>query len=140
MGNHKNNLLSVIKNSIPNLSKSHKKIAMYILDHYDKSAFMTASKLASIVGTSESTVVRFAFELGFDGYPEFQTELRELIKNKLTTVQRMEITSSKMDDKSILKSVMQSDAENIRQTLENIDNNDFLSAVDALTKCNKIYI
>ena len=97
---HDNNLLINIKNKIGDLSKSHKKIASYVLEHYDKSAFMTAAKLSAEVGVSESTVVRFAFELGFDGYPQFQTALQELIKNKLTTVQRMEITSSKWRKKT----------------------------------------
>lgn len=135
-----NNLLTTLQNKMPNLSKSHKKIAEYILKHYDKSAFMTASKIASEVCVSESTVVRFAYELGFDGFPEFQHALRQLIKNKLTTVQRMEITSSKMEEKNILHSVMQSDIEKLKQTMENINNNDFLNAVDAISNAKKIYI
>lgn len=134
------NLLDIIKNSYTQFSKSHKKIASYIIEHYDKSAFMTASKLGSIVGVSESTVVRFAFELGFGGYPEFQAALQELIKNKLTTVQRMEITSSKLEEKNILKSVMQSDIEKLRQTIDYIDNDIFLSAVDTLNNAERIYI
>ena len=136
----RDNLLELIKNKTPEFSKSHKKIALYVLEHYDKSAFMTASKLGSIVGVSESTVVRFAFELGFEGYPEFQSALQELIKNKLTTVQRMEITSSKMEEKNILKSVMQSDIDKLRQTMDCIDNDVFLSAVETLSKADKIYI
>ncbi len=135
-----NNLLTTLQNKIPDLSKGHKKIAQYILNHYDKSAFMTASKIAAEVGVSESTVVRFACELGFDGFPEFQDALRQLIKNKLTTVQRMEITSSKMEERNILQSVMQSDIEKLKQTMEMIDNDDFVAAVDAISKAKKIYI
>lgn len=137
---HKNNLLELIENKMHEFSKSHKKIATYIIERYDKSAFMTASKLGSIVGVSESTVVRFAFELGFEGYPEFQTALQELIKNKLTTVQRMEITSSKMEEKDIFKSIIQSDIDKLKQTIDCIDNDVFLSAVDTITKSDKIYI
>ena len=134
------NLLKIIQGKMPELSKSHKKIALYILEHYDKSAFMTASKLAGEVGISESTVVRFPCELGFDGFPRFQDALRQLIKNKLTTVQRMEITSSKMEEKNILQSVMQSDIDKLKQTMEMIDNNVFIAAVDAISNAKNIYI
>lgn len=134
------NLLEEIKSKIHKFSKSHKKIAAYVLEHYDKSAFMTASKLGSIAGVSESTVVRFAYELGFEGYPEFQSALQELIKNKLTTVQRMEITYSKMEEKNILKSVMQSDIDKLKQTIDCIVDDVFLSVVDTLDKADKIYI
>ena len=134
------NLLEEIKSKIHKFSKSHKKIAADVLEHYDKSAFMTASKLGSIAGVSESTVVRFAYELGFEGYPEFQSALQELIKNKLTTVQRMEITYSKMEEKNILKSVMQSDIDKLKQTIDCIVDDVFLSVVDTHDKADKIYI
>ena len=136
----KYNLLENIKEKYSSFSKSHKKIATYVVEHYDKSAFMTASKLGSIVEVSESTVVRFAYELGFDGFPEFQSALQELIKNKLTTVQRMEITSSKMEEKDILRSVMQSDIDKLKQTMDYIESEVFLSAVERLSKAEKIYI
>lgn len=135
-----NNLLDIIKDQISKMSKGHKKIASYILEHYDKSAFMTASKIATTVGVSESTVVRFACELGFLGFPQFQDALRQLIKNKLTTVQRMEITSSKMEEKNILHSVMQSDIDKLKQTMDMIDNDDFIKTVDAIGSARKIYI
>ena len=135
-----NNLLGTIEQKYKSFSKSHKRIADYILEHYDTSAFMTASKLGSIVGVSESTVVRFAFELGYDGYPEFQTELQEIIKNKLTTVQRMEITSSKMEEKNILKSVLQSDMDKLRQTMESVDNDVFISVIETISAARRIYI
>ena len=134
------NLLELIEIKIPELSKSQKKIATYILEHYDKSAFMTASKLAKQVGISESTVVRFPCELGFSGFPQFQQALRHLIKNKLTTVQRMEITTSKMEEKNILQSVIQSDIDKLKQTLETTDNDVFLNAVNAISNAKKIYI
>lgn len=136
----KNNLLENINLKMSGFSKSHRRIAEYVINHYDKASFLTASKLGSIVGTSESTVVRFAFELGYEGYPEFQQDLQELIKNKLTNVQRMEITSSKLEEKSILKSVMQSDIDKLRQTLDFIDNETFLSAVESIDNADKIYI
>ena len=134
------NVLQQIDKNFSNLSKSHKKIAQYISEHYDKAAFMTASKLGSIVGISESTVVRFAYELGYDGYPQFQNALQGLIKNKLTTVQRMEITSSKLEEKNILRSVIQSDIEKLRDTLETIENDIFAATVEAIGKAENIYI
>lgn len=138
--NDKQNLLDYINEKKSKLSKSHKKIADYIVSHYDKSAFMTAAKLGSEVDVSESTVVRFAYELGYDGFPEFQSALQELIKNKLTTVQRMEITSSKMVEKDVLKAVMQSDIDKLRQTIESIDTNVFSDVVETLSSADKIYI
>ncbi len=134
------NLLQYIHDNMASFSKSHKKIAQYVLEHYDKSAFMTAAKLSDIVGTSESTVVRFAYEIGFEGFPEFQSALQELIKNKLTTVQRMEITSSKMSEKNILQSVIQSDIEKLKGTMESIDNSVFIDAVEAISNARNIYI
>ena len=134
------NLLQHLDATLPILSKSHKKIAGYIIEHYDKAAFMTASKLGAVVGVSESTVVRFACELGYDGYPKFQNALQGLIKNKLTTVQRMEITSSKLEEKNILRSVIQSDIEKLRATLETIDNDTFAKTVEAIGNAENIYI
>ena len=134
------NVLKQIEKNFSALSKSHKKIAQYISEHYDKAAFMTASKLGSIVGISESTVVRFAYELGYDGYPQFQNALQGLIKNKLTTVQRMEITSSKLEEKNILKSVIQSDIEKLRATLDSVDNDTFSAVVEAISNADNIYI
>lgn len=89
-------LLAKIDRLYPTLSKGHKRIASFIQEHYDKAAFMTASRLGDTVGVSESTVVRFATELGFEGYPELQKALQEMIRSKLTSVQRMEVTSSRM--------------------------------------------
>ena len=136
----KNNILSQLKVMRDTMSKSHKKIADYICEHYDKAAFMTAAKLGEKVGVSESTVVRFAAEIGYEGYPEFQHVLREIIKNKLTAVQRMEITSSKFAEKDILSTVLSSDIEKLRQTLENVSVADFTEAVNTIITSKRIYI
>lgn len=136
----KNNILSLLKVMRDTMSKSHKKIADYICEHYDKAAFMTAAKLGEEVGVSESTVVRFATEIGYDGYPEFQHVLREIIKNKLTAVQRMEITSSKFAEKDVLSTVLSSDIEKLRQTLESVSVLDFTEAVNTICSSKRIYI
>jgi len=136
----KNNIISSLKTMRDRMSKSHKKIADYIYDHYDKAAFMTAAKLGEKVGVSESTVVRFASELGYDGYPQFQRVLCEFIKNKLTAVQRMEITSTKFAEKDILSTVLSSDIEKLRQTIETVSVTDFSEAVNTIEKSKKIYI
>lgn len=121
-------------------SKGHKKIADYILKHYDKAAFITASKLGKLVGVSESTVVRFAVELGFEGYPKLQKALQELIRNKLTSVQRMEIIKTRIDEQNVLKSVLISDMEKLKQTGEEIDKDAFDGAVSTILNAENIYI
>ncbi|MBO5007442.1 MAG: MurR/RpiR family transcriptional regulator [Clostridia bacterium] len=133
-------IIDLIKQSDSKFSKSQKRIAEYITNHYDTAAFMTAAKLAKVVDVSESTVVRFASELGYEGYPEFQRSLRELIKNKLTPLQRMEITSSQIGDKDVLKKVVQSDIDKLKQTLDTVNDNEFENAVDALTNARTVYI
>lgn len=122
------------------LSKGHKLIADYILEHYDKAAFMTAQKLGKHVGVSESTVVRFASELGFDGYPALQKDLQELMRNKLTAVQRIEVTSDRLSGDNILESVLNLDIDRIRKTLEETSKEDFNKAVDTIIESNTIYI
>ena len=133
-------LLAKIDRLYPTLSKGHKRIASFIQEHYDKAAFMTASRLGDTVGVSESTVVRFATELGFEGYPELQKALQEMIRSKLTSVQRMEVTSSRMGEDDILEKVLTSDVEMIRATLEQTSRTDFRQAVDAINVARKIYI
>ncbi len=133
-------LIQYIKDRFDGLSKGQKVIAKYIMDHYEEAAFMTAAKLGEAVGVSESTVVRFAIEIGFDGYPEFQKMLRELVKSKLTAIQRIEISSKRIIGDNILKSVLQSDMEKIKLTLEEIDLNSFNNAVESLLNARKIYI
>lgn len=129
-----------MQENMKQFSKGQKLIANYITNHYDKAAFMTAAKLGEVVGVSESTVVRFAIELGFDGYPKLQKVLQELIKSKLTSVQRMEVSSSRISENDILRSVLQSDMEKIKITLEEIEQNDFDEIVEKILKANKIYI
>jgi len=137
---NKYDLIDKIKERFSDLSKGQKLIANYIINHYDKAAYMTAAKLGEVVGVSESTVVRFALELGFDGYPKLQKDLQELIKSKLTAVQRMEVSYNRISEDNILKSVLQSDMEKIKKTLEEIDHGTFNSIVDSLVKARRIYI
>lgn len=133
-------ILTVIQDSMHTFSKGQRKIANFILESYDKAAFMTASRLGQKVGVSESTVVRFAFELGYDGYPDMQRSLQKMIRSRLTTVQRIEVTRDRLGDQDLLSMVLQSDIEKIRQTLEELDRDSFYSAVDAIVSARKIYI
>lgn len=135
-----NDLLNKIQGNMKCFSKGQKLIAKFITDHYDKAAFMTASKLGATVGVSESTVVRFATELGYDGYPHLQKALQEMIRNKLTAVQRMEVTNDRMGNRDVLKMVLNSDIEKIRLTLGEIDKDVFEGAVQSILKAKKIYI
>ena len=134
-------LISNIQSQYARLSKGQKLIAQYILKNYDKVAFMTACKLGDTVGVSESTVVRFANALGYPGYPKLQEALQELIKNKLTTVQRLEMANNEYsDDSTILKNVLKGDINNIKDTLDGIDENAFKDAANKILKARKIYI
>ena len=134
------NLLSRIEEEYAGLSKGQKRIADYILVHYDKASFMTAAKLGNLVGVSESTVVRFAAELGYDGYPEFQRALQEIIRVRLTAVQRLEIASNRVDEGNILNTVLTSDMEKIKVTLEQIDRAAFQKTVETILNARRIYI
>ena len=134
------NLLQKISDNMPNFSKGQRVIGKYICEHYDKAAYMTASKLGESVGVSESTVVRFAVGMGFEGYPEFQSALRELIRTRLTAVQRIEITDERIGKNGGLDSVLTSDIDKIKSTLEHIDREAFDAAVDALIGARNIYI
>ena len=133
-------ILAVIQENLHTFSKGQKKIANFILESYDKAAFMTASRLGKRVGVSESTVVRFAAELGYDGYPDMQKSLQKMIRNRLTSVQRIEVTNDRLGDQDLLSMVLQSDIEKIRQTLEELDRDAFDRAVDAIVSAKKIYI
>ncbi len=134
------NLRAVLTEKLPSMSKGHKKIAEYILNHYDKAAFMTASRLGSIVGVSESTVVRFAAELGYEGYPEMQRALKEFTSNKLTAVQRMNVMNDNLAGEDVLSRTLNFDIEQIRKTLEEIDRDQFYTTVDALAQAKNIYV
>lgn len=140
MENKTHDLIKRIQEKLQDFSKGQKLIANYIINHYDKAAFMTAAKLGEIVGVSESTVVRFAIELGYDGYPRLQKILQELIKSKLTAVQRIEVSSSRINEDNILKSVLHSDMEKIKITMEEIDHSEFNSIVESILNAKKIYI
>ena len=133
-------LLTIISQMSPQFSKGQRLIANYIVNHFDKAAFMTAFKLGTTVGVSESTVVRFASEVGFSGYPELQKALQELIRNKLTTVQRMDVTSAQLENGNVLARVLGKDIEKIRRTLEETSERDFAGAVDAICSAKTIYI
>jgi len=133
-------LLTRIDLMMNSFSKGQKRIALYIEEHYDKAAFMTASKLGQTVGVSESTVVRFATELGYDGYPCLQKAMQEMIRNKLTSVQRIEVTSSRIGNENVLDSVLNQDIEKIRRTIEETSNEDFNSAVQEICNAERIYI
>ena len=133
-------LLTRIDLMMNSFSKGQKRIALYIEEHYDKAAFMTASKLGETVGVSESTVVRFATELGYDGYPRLQKAMQEMIRNKLTSVQRIEVTSSRIGNSNVLDSVLNQDIDKIRRTIEETSHEDFNRAVDEICNAKRIYI
>lgn len=136
----KQNVLQTIRSRMDSFSKGHKRIANYILDNYDKAAFMTAARLASTTEVSESTVVRFAAQLGYEGYPEMQRALQEIVRGRLTSIQRIEVSQNQIDGSDILGAVMQRDADNIRSAVAGIDREDFQRVVDKLRKAEHIYI
>lgn len=127
-------------NSMDSFSKSRKRIANFIIDNFDSAPFMTAAKLANVVDTSESTVVRFAVELGFDGYPEMAKAMQEQARNSLTSVQRLRMANEIIDRKDVLKSVLKADMNRIKETLEDIDRGTFNRIIDKLLTAKKIYI
>lgn len=136
----KDDILSILEEKGPRFSKGQRRIAGYITDSYDKAAFMTASRLGKTVGVSESTVVRFAVELGFDGYPEMQKAMQEMVMNRLTSVQRIEVANDRIGNQDVLMKVLQADADKIRQTAETISREHFRLAVDAIQKARRIYV
>ena len=135
-----NELNNRINARYSSMSKGQKMLANYITDNYDKAVFLTAAKLGEIVGVSESTVVRFAMCLGYKGYPDFQKAPEEMVRNKLNTVQRMEVTYGRIQESNVLQTVLSADAEKIKETIENIDEAAFRSAVDTILQARKIYI
>ena len=133
-------ILSQIRERHRSFSKGQKLIANYILDSYDKAAFMTACKLGKTVGVSESTVVRFAVELGFDGYPSMQKTLQELVRTRLTSVQRMEAANDRIGNQDVVSTVLQADMETIRKTNDALDRGEMERSVDASLQARHIYI
>lgn len=132
-------LTAKIEEKYKKMSKGHKRIADYISQNYDKAAFMTANKLGNKVGVSESTVVRFADSLGYDGYPQLQRAIQDVIRNKLTTVQLIEMTGE-LSEQEVLSKVLKSDMDNIRNTLAEIDPTVFDEVVSAILAADKVYI
>lgn len=133
-------ILTTIQRHMPEFSKGQKRIGSFILDNYDKAAFMTASRLGQTVDVSESTVVRFAAELGYDGYPAMQKALQEMIRSRLTAVQRIEVSNDRLGSHDILSAVLHSDMEKLRLTLEEVSRADFDAAVEAIVSAKRIYI
>lgn len=134
------NLLVRIDMNRHSFSKGQKRIANFIEEHYDEAAFMTANKLGEIVGVSESTVVRFATEIGYNGYPYLQKAMQEMIRDKLTSIQRIEVTTGRIGDNDVLQSVLNQDIDKIKRTIEEISKEDFEKAVDAIINAEHIYI
>lgn len=133
-------LLGRIEKKLSSMSKGQKLIASFIEQHYDQAAFLTASKLGELVGVSESTVVRFATEIGYSGYPELQKAMQEMIKDKLTSVQRIDVTAAKIDKEDVLESVLNQDIRKIRHTIEETSREDFKRAVESIINAENIYI
>lgn len=135
-----NNILNRIELKMDEFSKGQRSIATFILEHYEKAAYMTAAKLGIAAGVSESTVVRFAFELGFEGYPELQEELSEMIKNKLTSLQRIEVANDQIGEFDTLQKILNLDIDKIKRTLEETSRESFNGAVNSLVGAKTIYI
>lgn len=132
--------LSLLQEKENDFSKGQKRIARYIRESYDKAAFMTANRLGKTVGVSESTVVRFAVDLGFDGYPSMQKAMREMVLNRLTSVQRLEVASDRIGDQDILSMVIQADIDKLRRTGEQVSREDFNAAVQSILGAKRVYI
>lgn len=135
-----NDLLSMLSKGSSKFSKGQRIIAKYILNNYDKAAFMTAGKLGKIVGVSESTVVRFAAELGYDGYPSMRKALQEMIRNRLTSVQRIEVAKDMINDADLVKSIIGSDIQNLQATMDLLKEDNFNKLVDLIVEAKNVYI
>ena len=133
-------LITKINENYGKMSKGQKLLANYIIDNYDKAVFYTAAKLGEIIGVSESTVVRFAAFIGYSGYPEFQSALEELVRNKLNSSDRIEITNGGIEQNGVLRTVLSSDALKIKNTMESIDEAAFENAVEAILNARRIYV
>lgn len=133
-------ILTLLQEMAPTFSKGQRMIARYITESYDKAAFMTASRLGKTVGVSESTVVRFAVELGYDGYPSMQKAMQEMVLNRLTSVQRIGVANDRIGDQDVLSMVLQADADKLRQTGDTVSREDFRAAVSAIQNARRIYV
>lgn len=134
------NLLTEIESRMADFSKSQRYLASYIIEHYEKAAYMTAAKLGAAVNVSESTVVRFAIEIGFDGYPEMQKALQNYSRNRLTTLQRLDIANDRLAGDNLLKNVLTQDMDRIRSTIDYVSPKDFDKAIDKIFSAKNIYI
>ena len=140
VGNKYISLVEHIESEMPKMSKGHKAIARFILSDYERAAYMTAAKIGEEAGVSESTVVRFTMELGYEGYPHFQRLLQEELKVKLTSVQRLNASRRFANDDQVLQSILESDISHLKSTLENIDPKAFRLAVETIVGAKRIFI
>lgn len=140
MDSKKIDIFSIIESSMPKMSKGQKSIARYIMSNYEKAAYLTAARIGIETNVSESTVVRFASELGFSGFPTFQNKLREDLKVKLTSVERLNTSAYSEYSGNPAKSVLNSDLEKLKYTIEHFDNTSFSSAADMIMSADRIFI
>ena len=133
-------ILSLINRENIRYSKGQRMIIKYITENYDKAAFMTAGKLGKTVGVSESTVVRFASELGYDGYPGMRKAMQEMVRNRLTAVQRIEVAKEQIDRDDLLDAVLSADMEKLHGTMEEVNKEDFNRAVEMILNAKSVYI
>ncbi len=133
-------ILEILQEKEPTFSKGQKRIARYITESYDKAAFMTANRLGKTVGVSESTVVRFAVDLGFEGYPSMQKAMQEMVLNRLTSVQRIEVANNRIGSQDVVSMVLHSDMEKLRKTEEVLNRDEFQASVNAILKAKRVYI
>ena len=138
--NTTNELILRIDEKYAKMSKGQRRLADYVRTNYDKAVFLTAAKLGETVGVSESTVVRFAIQLGYKGYPGFQRALEEMVRTRLNSIQRMEVTYGRISQSEILENVLQSDIEKIKETLSVIDHRAFNLAIDTILEAKRIYV
>ena len=138
----KTDLLVLLAEHAPAMSKGHRRIAQFLTEHYEKAVYLTAAKLGALIGVSESTMVRFAVELGYDGYPQMQKALEDLVKLNLTSTQRMAVAEDWLtkNDKSVLGTVLRSDAERVLATLQTIDEASFDRTVTHIVRASKVYV
>lgn len=133
-------ILMILQTKAPSFSKGQRAIARFITESYDKAAFMTASKLGKTVGVSESTVVRFAVELGYEGYPQMQKAMQEMVLNRLTSVQRIGIANDRIGDQDVVSTVLHADMEKLRETAETVERASFRAAVNSILDAKHIYV
>ena len=133
-------ILDTLQEKMPEFSKGQRRLAQFITESYDKAAFMTANRLGKAVGVSESTVVRFAVELGYDGFPNMQKAMQEMVVNRLTSVQRIEVANDRIGNQDLVSTVLQADLDKLRQTGETVDRKEFQAAVNAILKARRVYI